>query len=555
MHADAVALHKVLNSNLQMIIPIFQRPYSWEKEQVRTLWEDILKLYDNVNINTKATHFLGPIVRVGISTSSVDTMKLYLIDGQQRIITLMVLLACMRNRFRGKDDNIVRKIESGYLLNYEEKEENHYKLIPSEGDRDVFKKIIKGEDLGEGRNKLKDTFEFFNKRLENSDFDLEKLRGIIINNLILVNIDVDKEENPYLIFESLNAKGTSLTQADLIRNYIFMKIGNEDKQRELYREFWRPMEESLGSALETFFWRYSLKDGSFVKIQRTYANLKSEFETNNEKNAEDELKKLNLYSKYYKRLIEPKYEPNPDLGKRFNRHNRWEIRTEYPFLLNIYKDYVDSHITLRQFCEILDIIESFVVRRFFCRYPTNKLNTLFIGLYRNLDKQNMIVSLKKILFNDCPNDDQFKEGLINFPIYLSGTEKTSLILETIEESFHHKEPVKMEKLQIEHIMPQSGGDAKNLSQDWKNILGDNYESVYSKYLHTLGNLTSTGYNPELGMKSFDNKKRFLRDSHLELNKYFENINSWNEAEIIKRAETLAKIALNVWRNLKDAIYE
>jgi hypothetical protein len=113
----------------------------------------------------------------------------------------------------------------------------------------------------------------------------------------------------------------------------------------------------------------------------------------------------------------------------------------------------------------------------------------------------------------------------------------------------------MEKLQIEHIMPQSGGDAKNLSQDWKNILGDNYESVYSKYLHTLGNLTSTGYNPELGMKSFDNKKRFLRDSHLELNKYFENINSWNEAEIIKRAETLAKIALNVWRNLKDAIYE
>jgi uncharacterized protein with ParB-like and HNH nuclease domain len=554
MHADAVPLHKILNSNLQMIIPIFQRPYSWEKEQVKTLWEDIVKLYDGVNTNGKATHFLGPIVRVDVSTSSVDTMKLYLIDGQQRIITLMVLLACIRNQFKGKDEDIVKKIEAGYLMNYQEKEDNYYKLIPSEGDRETFRKILDGEELEEGKSKLKDTFELFNKKLENSDLDLEKLRGIIINNLILVNIDVDKEENPYLIFESLNAKGTPLTQADLIRNYIFMKIKDEDKQRELYREFWRPMEELLGDELEGFFWRYSLKDGSFVKTQRTYANLKSEFEVNNEKNAEDELKKLNLYSKYYKRLIEPKNEPNPELQRRFERHNRWEIRTEYPFLLNIYKDYIDSRITLNQFCEILDILESFVVRRFFCRYPTNKLNTLFIGLYRNLDKQNIVVSLKKILLSDCPNDDQFIDGLINFPIYNSGNEKTSLILESLEESFHHKEPVKMENLQVEHIMPQSGGDEKKLSQDWKNMLGDNYAYTYSKYLHTLGNLTLTGMNPELGMKSFENKKRLLSDSHLELNKYFENINSWNEAEIIKRAEKLAKIALNVWRNLEDAIY-
>jgi len=252
MHADAVPLHKILNSNLQMIIPIFQRPYSWEREQVRTLWEDIVKLYDGVNANGKATHFLGPIVRVDVSTSSVDTMKLYLIDGQQRIITLMVLLACIRNQFKGKDEDIVKKIEAGYLMNYQEKEDNYYKLIPSEGDRDTFKKILNGEELEEGKNKLKDTFELFNKKLENSDLDLEKLRGIIINNLILVNIDVDKEENPYLIFESLNAKGTPLTQADLIRNYIFMKIRDEDKQRELYREFWRPMEELLGDELEGF---------------------------------------------------------------------------------------------------------------------------------------------------------------------------------------------------------------------------------------------------------------------------------------------------------------
>ncbi len=547
MHADAVELKKILDANLQMIVPIFQRPYSWEKEQVKTLWEDIIKLYD---ANNNAKHFLGPIVRSEASASSVDTRRLYLIDGQQRIITLMVLLACIRNSIKDENKEIAEKIESGYLVNSLEKADNYYKLVPSEGDRNVFKAIIKGDDLGDVKSKLKDTFEFFSKKLKETKFDLEKLRGIIINNLILVNIDVGKEENPYLIFESLNAKGTPLTQADLIRNYIFMKIGNEDKQKKLYSEFWRPMEGLLKNDLENFFWRYTLKDGTFVKIQRTYANLKSEFETNNGKNAEDELKKLNLYSKYYKRLIEPENELNEELRKRFIRHNRWEIRTEYPFLLNIYKDYVNSEISIEQFCEILDIIESFVIRRFFSRYPTNKLNTLFISLYKNLDKQNIINSLKKLLQNDCPDDEQFKEGIINFPIYSSGAEKTSLILETIEESFHHKEPIRTENLQIEHIMPQSGGNTENLPQDWKTMLGNNYESVYSKYLHTLGNLTLTGYNQELGMKSFENKKRLLRESHLELNKYFANITTWNETEIVRRAEALAKIALSIWGNLK-----
>jgi len=144
MHADAVPLHKILNSNLQMVIPIFQREYSWELEQVRILWEDIIKLYKNIGTNNSSTHFLGPIVRVEISQSSVDTRMFYLIDGQQRIITLMVLLSCIRNLIKGENEDILRKIESGYLLNYEEKGENRYKLVPSEGDRDNFKKIING---------------------------------------------------------------------------------------------------------------------------------------------------------------------------------------------------------------------------------------------------------------------------------------------------------------------------------------------------------------------------------------------------------------------------
>ena len=546
MHADAVQLHKILNSNLQMIIPIFQRAYSWDNEQVRTLWEDIQKLYKNIDLNGKATHFLGPIVRVAVSTRSIDTRKLYLIDGQQRITTLMVLLACIRTLLKDKD--IVRKIESGYLLNYEERGENRYKLIPSEGDRDTFRKIILNEEITEA-SKLKNTYDYFTKKLNSldKDYDLEKLRGIIINNLILVNIDVDKEENPYLIFESLNAKGTPLTQADLIRNYIFMKIGTEDKQKELYKEFWRPMEVTLGDNLEYFFWRYSLKDGAFVKIKRTYANLKSELETNIEKNAESELKILNKYSTYYKRIIEPKNEPNMELQKRFTRHNKWEIRTAYPFLLNIYNDYENKRINVTQFCEILDIIESFVIRRFFCKYPTNKLNYLFISIYKNLDKENIIRSLKSNLSNDCPKDDEFAEGLKSFPIYTSGNLKCALILETLEESYQHKEHVLTKGLQIEHVMPRVSDTPDKLPVNWKKMLGKNYEKVHSKYLHTLGNLTLTGYNQELSIKSFERKKKLLKESHLEINMYFENVKKWDEEAIKKRANDIIIKALNIWK--------
>lgn len=546
MHADAVPLHKILNSNLQMVIPIFQRAYSWEKEQVRILWEDIMKLYKNIDINSASTHFLGPIVRVEISQSSVDTRKFYLIDGQQRITTLMVLLSCIRNMIK-EDGSIVRKLESGYLLNYEEKEENRYKLIPSEGDRENFRKIIEGNnDLTESM--LKETFDFFSKKLKTNkeEIDLEKLRSLIINKLILVNIDVDRTENPYLIFESLNAKGTPLRQADLIRNYIFMKIQDEEKQKELYKSYWRPMEILLKDELENFFWRYSLKDGTFVKRERTYSNLKVELETNTQKNVETELKKLHEYSKYYKNLVEPENEEDEEIRKRLIRHNRWEIRTAYPFLLNIYKDHSEGIISSEKFCIILDMIESFVVRRFFCKEPTNKLNTLFIGIYSKLDKSNPIESFLKLLVDDWPDETRFKDGMASFPIYQSGSEKCSLILERLEESFSHKERVNFDNLQIEHILPKCGYEPEKLPQSWKNVLGNNYTEIHKNYIDTIGNLTLTGYNQELSIKPFDEKKKLLRESHLELNRYFDDLAKWNEEEIKKRAHAIVKIAAEIW---------
>jgi uncharacterized protein with ParB-like and HNH nuclease domain len=547
MDARPVGLQKILNSNSQMIIPIFQREYSWRNEQVGTLWDDIKKLYKSVEKNGESiTHFLGPIVRVDVSTSSVDTQKSYLIDGQQRIITLMVLLSRLRNILREINDNSsANKLEAMYLKNMEEHGENAFKLVPSEGDRENFRKIIRGEPIETlTESNLKDTLVYFNKHLpaDSGTIDLEKLKQVIVKNLILVNIDVGKSENPYLIFESLNAKGTPLNQADLIRNYIFMRITEESEQKELYKEYWHPMEVLLGGDLERFFWRYTLKDGTFVKINRTYSNLKRELEAEDESVAVNELKKLNKYSVYYSKLIDPSKEENTSLRERIVRHNRWEIRTAYAFLLNMYNDYEDKGVSAKDFSQILDIIESFVVRRFFCKEPTNKLNRLFIGLYAKLDKSKYVESLKDKLKQDWPDDKQFKIGLATFPIYDSGREKCKLILETLEKSFEHKEHLNLSNIQIEHIMPEADGNPEKLPDAWKTMLGKEnslYRKVHKDYLHTLGNLTLTGYNPELAQKPFEEKKKIFTQSHFELNKYFAQLTLWRQEEILNRADTLA----------------
>jgi len=550
MEAAAVPLIKILSSNTQMVIPIFQREYSWQEEQVKTLWDDIIRLYENIeqSNNKNLRHFLGPIVKAHITKSSVDTQKFHLIDGQQRITTLLILLAAMRNKFKITNEPLVKRIESNNLMNLGEDDDNLFKLLPSEGDRENFKSIMKGE-TSLSKSKLNDTLGFFTNKLDEVETQLnfEVLRDIIVNNLILVNIDVGEHENPYLIFESLNATGTPLTQADLIRNYIFMKIPEESKQKELYRLHWRPMETALGDYLKDFFWQYSKIEGSFVKRERTYNNMKMELETLDWESVEKKLVLLNTYSKFYHNLIAPENEKNANIGKRLARHKRWDMSTELPFLLNIYRDYSDNKITEEQFCKILDIIESFVVRRFLSKLPTNKLNLLFIQIYRKLDPLDVVGSLEKILKKDWPDDKQFIEGFFNYPIYTSSSDRTKMILESIEDQYQHKERIDYGPLEVEHILPQEHGDPEKLNESWKMMLGPNYAAIHMKYIHTMGNLTLTGYNPEASDKSFTEKKILYRDSHLEINKYFDQLNQWNEDEIIKRGRILAEIAVNIWK--------
>lgn len=548
MKADTVTLKEILAMTAQMIVPIYQREYCWQIDQVRTLWNDIICLYkENIKNSKKLTHFIGPIVRFLFDTGSMDIKKTYLVDGQQRLITLIVLLACIRNKI--KDDRDKKEINVSYLINEVRKHEEKYKLIASKNDKVMLKQIIDGELNGQNNTcRLLDAFNYFTKKLKNfakTNDQLISLKQIIVEQLIIINIDVGDAENPCLIFESLNGKGTPLKQSDLIRNYLFMELECEEENKEtLFKKYWFPMEKNFldKKQLESFFLHYFGKDGETV-----YNTLKKEIENNERKNSENELQQLYKYSCYYTCLINPTLkEKNHLLAEKFRRIKRLKISPIYSFLLNIYHDYENKKIECNEFYEILEFLETILIRKNFTGQLLKNDNNAFNWLYKQAKKMqghSLVASIKQCLKSHFPDDATFLLGLMEFKGYGKSTDLCRFVLETLEDSFHHKEPVDKKNITIEHIMPQK------LSPEWEKMLGEDFQDIHYKYLHTLGNLTLTGYNAELGNKPYEEKKKHLEKmSHIELNKYFKNVNKWDEDEILKRAVFLTKKALDIWKN-------
>ena len=353
---------------------------------------------------------------------------------------------------------------------------------------------------------------------------------------------MDADDNPYLVFESLNAKGRPLTQADLIRNYFFMRI-HVDKQDLIYNEYWNPMQNSLGEKMTEFIRHFLMRNGANIKQADVYYSLK-EVVVNID--VEEYLKELFRFSNYYLRLVNPEFEEEPELEKYFRRLNRIEVTTAYPFLLNIYDIYANKKISKNQFVDILKILENYLIRRFICGIPTNQLNKIFPTIFIQLNNNysdNIVEGLKNILQSKgYPRDNEFKTRLKETRLYGSGDRliKSKLILETLEEQYNHKESISFDNLTIEHIMPQT------LSEWWQNHLGEEWEEVHDLYLHTIGNLTLTAYNTELSNDDFLTKKKTFNESHIDLNKYFSQLNAWRKSEIEERAECLVEKCASIW---------
>jgi uncharacterized protein with ParB-like and HNH nuclease domain len=470
--------------------------------------------------------------------------KYLLIDGQQRLTTILILLAVVRDHAKLQQEMklLADEINENILINRFKQNLEKYKLQPTQADRCNFHHIIDQGFPNSEKSLINECYRFFDKKLRQKEIELILITTVIISGLSLVSIVLDPDENPHLIFESLNAKGKALSEADLIRNYFFMKI-HVEQQEAIYAKYWEPMQVALGDNLTEFIRHYLMKYGREVKKDQVYLTLKDKV---NAKNALESLEDLAKFADYYNKLIEPNKETNTAISNFLMRIKRLELTTVYPFLLNCYDDYRNGKFAVLEFVEILKILENFIIRRFVCNFPTNSLNKMFPSLYiqikQKIDK-NFMDGLKEILAQkNYPSDDKFKLMLKEVELYATRvkTEKAKLILESIEQSFCHKEGVSFDNLSIEHIMPQK------LNKDWEKSLGEDWETTHQLLLHTLGNLTLTGYNPELSNYHFGKKREFLLESHLELNKYFKNKITWKKEDIEDRSESLAEICLKIW---------
>jgi uncharacterized protein with ParB-like and HNH nuclease domain len=581
MKVAEISVRNLLGSTIQFQIPLFQRPYSWQQTDWETLWEDLMRLYNlynNESETEQVIHFLGSIVTQSLPGTADSITPYLVIDGQQRLITLTIILSSLQHTIKKmkfpESDKLVEELYESYLINKFKKGNDYYKILPTSDDQNVYISMIKESFNETFKDKLiLKAYIFFVKQFKNLEkqglqeqkmLNFLKFKYILLERLILINITSEEKDNPYLIFESLNYKGEELTQADLLRGYIFMKLPRQ-KREKIYKEKWLPHETSFKNIIKNevkyadimtnSFWFYLRKDGESINLKEVYKEIKKRFE--NTKEPENELDQIIKFSKYYQNIAFKDIEKEKTLQKYFSRLNRLDFSTCHIFLLNIYDDYHEKRLSIDDFEKILIYLESYFIRRFFINKSTRPLGKIFDNLYKEVSQTMKEKNLKTLadgvyMVLDSyegekiwPSDDEFRLGIMTRPIYKrNSNDRVKLFLETLESS-QTKEIVNFTNLSIEHIMPQK------LNKDWKTILGDKSTEVHKKWVHTLGNLTLTGYNSELSNSPFDKKCQLFTESNVFLNKYLCQLNTWNEESIKNRANHLADLTIKVWPRQTD----
>ncbi|STO73793.1 Uncharacterized conserved protein [Helicobacter pylori] len=554
MKADAIKLLDFIGKSQekQFVIPIYQRVYSWEKEQCKQLWDDIIKTGGNDQIEG---HFIGSIVFVHDGIYTTNYNELLIIDGQQRLTTITLLFIALRNH---SSDEVKRKKMESYLINSDKDGDKKFRLILSESDRDTLLSLIDKDRRkpSEPSLKIMENFKLFEEWIRKNTDKLETIfKGL--DKLMVVEISLERgKDNPQLIFESMNSTGKDLTQTDLIRNYIVMETEVE-KQEDFYNQYWRAMEEDFKqsekqSKREDLFDKFvrhylTIKIGKTPNEKRVYEALK-DYRQKEGIEIEDLLKDLQKYCGYFCQIVFKK-EANKDLNKALSFLVDLEMDVIYPLLLELYSDYSDGVLSKQDFIPIIYLTESYLCRRAVCGFGSKGLNKIFAFFTKKIDKDQYLESIKAHFLSlekttgKFPKDSEFRDSLITKELYdPKKTKKIKSFLERLE-NFERKERVYAHEYTTEHIMPQT------LTEEWKRDLGENFQAIHDKYLHTIGNLTLTGYNSEYNNKPFKEKRdmeKGFKQSPLRLNQSLKDLEVFGEKKIEERANDLADWALKIW---------
>ena len=551
MDARKGNIYEILNGNKQFLIPVYQRYYSWDIEQCKRLWNDIVEMQKK----GKAGHFVGSIVNIAEQAMPTGVQKYMIIDGQQRMTTLSLLLLALRDyAIKNPEDTTInaRRIDNMLLKNEYESGDERYKLLLTETDRDILMRLVEEKPIPDDtRSKLLDNYKFFAGKIADKELQPAEVYESI-GKLQIVNITLDRSvDDAQAIFESLNSTGKELSESDLIRNYVLMGL-EPTEQTYVYEHLWRPMEllfvyETQDSVMDRFFRDYlTMKITRIPKQDRVYEEFKL-YHLNCEFSTIRELcQDLLTYAKYYTDMVF-KRSSNPALKSLYEDINDLRMEVSYPFLLKVHNDYAEGIISEDDLKLIIRLCISYVFRRSICDIPTNSLNKTFATLKNEIKPDDYVNSIKAFFvmrndYKEFPDDDKFAAAFVSRDIYTMRSR--NFILSHLE-NYGNKAPIIIENYTIEHIMPQNS----SLSPEWQQMLGAKWREVQKTYLHTIGNLTLTAYNSEMSDHPFMVKMDMeggFKESALRLNAYVVKLNEWNEQTIKERAALLADKAKQIW---------
>ncbi len=554
MEAHVKTVREILHSGDQFLVPFFQRHYSWRREHWQRLIDDIVTLAEE---SEDAKHFLGPLVCTPFKPVPGQVTPYQLIDGQQRLATLTIALAALRDTAKlNALVGLADEIHEDYLVHRRRSGAQRFKVVPRPGDRIDYQTIIEGNPAGTTMTTgLLGAYSFFKREwrrhlTSHAEGLFRRYLAASTDRLSLVTITV-AGENPYEIFESLNSTGLPLEESDLIRNFVFMQIALDEQDRfqtELWDVFERRFEaEGAHEKLSpTVFYRsYLMRNGNYCRNKTAYLEFKKQYNAL-EQTPTDLVGDLQKFASFELSLRRPSTCTDAEFRGVFAQILNLEITTAHPLLLHLLQRHGSGTLERRELLGCLVDLCSFVIRRSVCGESTRGYGRLFPGAIKAIRRHVREDLREFLLLEGWPDDRTFLPRLIEFPLYKRERKKCRLLLDALEREAGHKEELNLCRLEIEHVLPQAIEGDNDDELSWQRMLGHNWPQLHESWVHTLGNLTLTGYNPELGNCRFSEKKAVFAESNVSLNQHFIALNQWGEHEIKQRGEDLARTVAKLW---------
>lgn len=557
MDVRETTLQELLGGPKQYLVPLYQRPYAWQGRQRGRLWDDILELAEARRTNPAATHFMGSLV---LSAGAIvpTGMEFLVVDGQQRLTTLSILLCALRDYLRQHQADqpmLAESLHEQYIADRFKPGDARLKLLPTQADRDSFRAVVDAAVGADSTSGVGEAYSFFRRALETADdpddpHDIERIREAVLGGLSFVSITARDEDNVYRIFESLNNTGLRLTQGDLVRNYLFMRLGSRGES--VYSSWWLPMQERLGSDdLELIFWLDAVAEEPLLKQGDIYNHQQARLSKLSDEEIVAEIERFGRLSEHLRVIRDPFREHDPLVRQHLLHLAEWSSSTTVPLALRLLDRRAAGTSTSAEVAGALAAVESYLVRRTLGGRSGQSLNRTLLQLCGELDERPVDMTVLDYLSTGrkyFATDDQIREAVRTQPFYLRGRKtQQKLILKWISQAVNPKEEVDVEKSTIEHILPQT------LTPEWKALLendlgaDETVELVHEQLVHSLGNLTLTGYNSELGNRSFPSKQAdYRKSSFTALNRLVLDASSWGRAEIAARGDWFADQIIANW---------